>query len=92
MQRRKDVGVELFQQGVAVGVQDGAHGAVAGVIDQQIQPTCLAANLLDALLALLRVVDVQGDGDRALGGQWVQGFDAARRSKYLIVGFQAGQG
>ena len=91
LQRGKDVGVELAQQGLAIGIHDWPHGTVPGVVDQKVQAPGLLANLLDTLPALGRVIHIEFDGDGALVSQRGQGVDTARGGEYLIAGVQAGQ-
>ena len=91
LQRGKDVGVELAQQGVAISIHDRAHGTVPGIVDQQVQTPGLLANLLDTLLTLSCVIHIEFDGDGALVGERGQGVDASRGGKHLIACVQAGQ-
>ena len=92
LQRGKDVGVELAQQGLAIGIHDWPHGTVPGVVDQKVQAPPACSRICSThCLRWGGVIHIEFDGDGALVSQRGQGVDTAHGGEYLIACVQAGQ-
>ncbi len=91
---RADVGLELLAQRLGAPVEQRAHGAIAGVVDQDVEATLLHLQCLGQAGQGFAIVDVQLPGDEACAGQALDVRWLARRRPDLVacVAKRIGQG
>ncbi|VVM58710.1 hypothetical protein PS623_01144 [Pseudomonas fluorescens] len=86
------VGFELLAQPIDTAIEHRAHGAVAGIVDEDIEAAMAGLQLICEACQLGTVIDVQLSRGKARCSQLGNGFGLARGGPDLMTGITKGIG